>query len=257
MIATIRQGLAAALDSSLVDELLAAHQEAKRNYYLGGLRLSAVEGGRFCEAAFRLLQQRTSKTFDRLGVQLDTEKLIKQLGNIPAAQELDAVRLHIPRALRVVYDIRNKRNNAHLADGIDPNLQDATLVIGVIDWVLAEFVRLYHAVPANDARQMVENIVTRSAPAIQDFEGFQKVLRTDLSASNFVVLLLYAKGSAGASIEQVEGWVRPKMRANLLRTLHQLEHEKAFIHRREGMLFITHSGQKHVEANRLMAPEPA
>jgi hypothetical protein len=56
--AVIHAGLAATLDSALVDELLDAYEEAKSNYYLGGLRLSAVEGGRFCEAAFRLLQQR-------------------------------------------------------------------------------------------------------------------------------------------------------------------------------------------------------
>ena len=55
MRATIRAGLAAKLDAKLVDELLDGHAEAKRNYWLGGLRLSAVEAGRFCEAAFRIL----------------------------------------------------------------------------------------------------------------------------------------------------------------------------------------------------------
>src|SRR4030088_1838216 len=114
MLQRLRQGLVAALEPALVDELLAAHQEAKRNYYLGGLRLSAVEGGRFCEAAFRLLQQRTTGAFDALGTPLDTERLIRTLGQIPANQQPDAVRLHLPRALRMVYDIRNKRDVAHL-----------------------------------------------------------------------------------------------------------------------------------------------
>ena len=30
--------------------------------------------------------------------------------------------------LRVVYDIPNKRDAAHLTDGIDPNVQDVTIV---------------------------------------------------------------------------------------------------------------------------------
>ena len=51
----IRAGLVATLNPQLVDELLEAHAEAKRNYFLGGLRLAEVEGGRFCEAAFRLI----------------------------------------------------------------------------------------------------------------------------------------------------------------------------------------------------------
>jgi hypothetical protein len=236
----------------LVDELLAAHQEAKRNFYLGGLRLSAVEGGRFCEAAFRLLQQRTKGAFDPLGKHLDTETLIKRLANIPASQQPESVRLNIPRALRVVYDIRNKRDNAHLADGIDPNLQDASLVVAVLDWVLAEFIRLYHSVPADTAQEIVASIVTRAAPAIEDFHGFPKVLRTDVGASEFVLLLLYQRGTQGATFGEIESWVRPKMRTNLRRTLNALEHDKAYIHGTDGTLRITRSGQKYVEAERLM-----
>lgn len=257
MSASVRQGLIAFLNTGLVDELLAAYQEAKRNFYLGGLRLSAVEGGRFCEAAFRLLQQRTTGGFDPLGRQLDSETLVRQLANIPAAQHPEAVRLHIPRALRVVYDIRNKRDNAHLADGIDPNLQDATLVIAILDWVLAEFVRMYHAVPPQVAQDMVTSIITRSAPAIEDFDGFLKVLRTDLGASEFVLVLLYQRGPQGATFHELESWVRPKMRSNLRRTLHSLEHDKAHIHASNGTFRITRSGQTCVEAQRLLDPGKA
>jgi hypothetical protein len=98
----VRQGLLASLDPGLVDELLAAHQEAKRNFYLGGLRLSAVEGGRFCEAAFRLLQQRTKGAFDPLGKQLDTETLIKQLvsGNTSRGDDTTGSNLARARELR-------------------------------------------------------------------------------------------------------------------------------------------------------------
>jgi hypothetical protein len=255
MLADVRRGLIALLDAGLVDELLAAYQEAKRNFYLGGLRLSAVEGGRFCEAAFRLLQQRTTGAYDKLGKQLDTDLLVKQLANIPAAKEPDSIRLHIPRALRVVYDIRNKRDNAHLGDGIDPNLQDATLVIGILDWVLAEFVRLYHAVPANTAKEMVEAIVTRTAPAIEDFGGFLKVLRVDLEASDRTLLLLYARGPEGATLSELESWMHPKMRKNLRRTLHRLEHDKAFVHADGEVFRVTRQGQRYVEMNRLMEPE--
>src|SRR5881296_3677417 len=176
MLIIIASGLAKLNDQKLVSELIEAYVEAKRNYYLGGFRLSAVEGGRFCEAAFRMLQQRATRKFTPLGTHLDTEKIVQVLGNIPATAQPDSIRLHIPRALRVVYDVRNKRDAAHLADGIDPNLQDATLVISVLDWVVAEFVRLYHSVSADEAQRIVEGLVTRCTPAIQDFSGFLKVL---------------------------------------------------------------------------------
>src|SRR5688572_19963302 len=135
----------------IVAELLDAHAEAKHNFYLGGLRLSAVEGGRFCEAAFRALEELAGRPKTPLGKQLDTDKLISALANLSTTSHPDAIRLHIPRSLRVVYDIRNKRDAAHLADGIDPNLQDATLVVSVLDWVLSELVRLVHNVSPNEA----------------------------------------------------------------------------------------------------------
>jgi hypothetical protein len=70
-------------DGKIVDELLAAYQEAKHNFLLGGMRLSAVEGGRFCEAAFRLLERVTTGRFTPLNRSLDTERLIEALARSP------------------------------------------------------------------------------------------------------------------------------------------------------------------------------
>src|SRR3954451_20333463 len=74
MIDEVRAGLVDAFPEQLVEELLSAYADAKQNFYLGGLRLSAVEGGRFCEAAFRMLQQQCFQAFDPLGRPLDTDR---------------------------------------------------------------------------------------------------------------------------------------------------------------------------------------
>lgn len=177
-ITSIRAGLAASLDPKIVNELLEAYAEAKKNYYLGGQRLAEVEGGRFCEAAFRLLQQQAGLAVTPLGKKINSDRVIQDLANLPSGTAPESVRLHIPRALRVVYDVRNNRDAAHLGDGIDPNLQDASLVVSTLDWVLAEFVRLHHSVPADEAQRIVEDLVTRKAPVVQEFHGFLKVLNT-------------------------------------------------------------------------------
>lgn len=252
--AVIHAGLAAALDPTLVDELLDAYEEAKSNYYLGGLRLSAVEGGRFCEAAFRLLQQQAFGKFDPLGKQLKADNLTQGLANLPSGSQPDSVRLHIPRALRVVYDVRNNRDAAHLADGIDPNLQDATLVVGILDWVLAEFVRLHHNVTADEAQRMVEDLVTRNAPVIEDFDGFLKVLRADLKVSSRCLVLVYQRGKQGATYEELSSWVKPAMRRNLRRTLDTLVDDRSWVHRVGDQYIITRAGQKEVEARGWLEP---
>lgn len=251
----IRAGLIASLDSRLVDELLEAYAEAKRNFFLGGLRLSEVEGGRFCEAAFRLLEHITTNRFTPLGRQLRTDALIDTLEQIPRADQPDSIRIHIPRALRLIYDIRNNRDAAHLADGIDPNLQDATLVVVVADWVLAEFVRSYHNVTADEAQDMVNQIVTREAPVIQDFDGFLKVLRRDLSSAEYCLVLLYARGNKGATFDELDEWARPVMRTNLRRTLRTLVNSHAYVHHDGDRYFITATGQRHVEHERLITPQ--
>ncbi len=204
MIEVVRKGFSSVHNKKLVDELLEAYIEAKRNSYLGGLRLSAVEGRRFCEAAFRMLQERTRGSFTPLGKQLDVEKVRDDLSKLASASQPDSIRLHIPRALRVVYDIRNSRDAAHLADNIDPNLQDSTLVVSILDWVLAEFVRLYHTVPANEAQSIVQSLVTRRAPVVQDFAGFLKILNPDLSAGDHFLVLLYQRGKEGAKYTDLE-----------------------------------------------------
>jgi hypothetical protein len=254
MRSVIQSQLASALPPKLVDELLEAHAEAKRNFYLGGLRLSEVEGGRFCEAAFRLLEFIASGSFTPLGTQLKTEKVILALENLPKGSHPDAVRLHIPRALRLVYDVRNQRDAAHLADGIDPNLQDATMVISVLDWVLAEFIRLYHNVTANEAHDLVSQIVTRAVPVVQDFKDFLKILKPNLAVREHCLVLLYQRGEEGAGFKELEDWVRPQMRANLGRTLKILVDQKDMAHFDGSRYYITALGQRHVEAGHLIDP---
>jgi hypothetical protein len=177
---------------------------------------------------------------------LDSDKLIVTLSNYS-----DSIRLHIPRAIRVVYDIRNKRDAAHLADDIDPNLQDATLVISNLDWILAEFIRLYHNVSADEAQKIIEGLVARKVPVIGDFDGFLKVLNPKLPVSGYVLVLLYERGSAGAIFTELEKWVRPKMRGNLRRTLTSMV-DKALVHEHAaGTFILTKLGRHEVEASNL------
>jgi hypothetical protein len=138
-----------------------------------------------------------------------------------------------------------------IADGIDPNLQDGTLVISILDWVLAEFVRLHHDIAASDAQKIVDGLVTRQVPAIEDFNGFLKVLNPKLKVSERVMLLLYERGKEGALVEELKAWVHPLMRANLARTLREMEHDDAFIHFTGERFMITKRGMAEVEKRNL------
>lgn len=249
-LAMVRSSLVATLDSSVVDVALATYEELKRNLYLGGNRLSAVEAGRFCEAVVRLLQQSASGAFTALADNLEVDKELRRLENQVTAPE--SIRLHIPRAIRVIYTIRNKRNNAHLNGGIDANIQDSTFVAATCDWIMAELMRLNHNVPPAEAASIVQDLVQRKAPLVQDFNGYLKVLDPTLPAGDHLLLLLYQRGSGGASTEQLRDWSRPDMRGNLKRTVARLVYDKAWVHEDDGRYFITEAGIIEVNCRKLL-----
>jgi hypothetical protein len=247
----IRDGfISAGMPQVLVDEVLEAFAEAKRRFYRDDLRPSAIEGGRFSEAVFRVLQWITTRAYVPLGKTLPSvDQLLVTLQN---AAGPDSVRLHIPRTLRLIYDVRNKRDVAHLADGIDPNEQDASLVVRNMEWVLAELVRLFHHMPPAAAHRVITELVSKDVPLIQVFDGFPRVLR-QLKVSQHVLVLLYWRGTQGATFDELHAWARPPMRGNLRRALRTLD-ERDRIHLRGDRYVLTRLGEREVETSRLVEP---
>jgi hypothetical protein len=251
----IRNALLKRFPERLVDELLECFQEQRRNFLLGNFRPNEVEGGRFAEAAFRFLEHFAGWTITPIGTHLDTEGIIRRLGALPVGTMPDSARLHIPRTLRVVYDIRNKRDAAHLGDGIDPNLQDSTLVSSATDWILAEFVRLAGGISADEAHALVKEITIRRIPAVEDIDGFLKTLRPSLGPSDRVLLLLHHCADSGATEDRLSNWLKPSQRSNLNRTLRQLEHEKDLVVFVKGNYRITRRGIHEIERRNLIEIE--
>jgi len=251
--ARVRQGFAAAgMPSELVDEVMAAFTEAKRRFYRDDLRPSEIEGARFSEAVFRVMEWAATQAYTPLGK--DLPKVPTLMGKLEQATSApESVRFHIPRTLRLIYDVRNKRDVAHLADGIDPNQQDATLVVRNMEWVLAELVRLYHSLPAKEAHALIVDLVSKDVPLVQVFDGFPRVLKA-LKASDHQLVLLYWRGAAGANFEELHAWARASMRANLRRTLKALD-DKDLVHLQGNTYILTHLGESDVEKRKLLEPQ--
>lgn len=264
MLEQVRTSLKARFEERLVDELLEAYEDAKRRFHAGDLGPNAVAGGRFCEAAFRILQEAIfgAGKSTPLGQQLTrVDQLMGQLAQsrsqspvVQHAFQQDSIGLHIPRALRVIYDVRNNRDAAHLGDNIDPNQQDATLVVSVIDWVLAELLRLFHNVSADRAQRIVQDLVTRTVPTIQDFDGFPRVLKTGLQTHQYLLILLYHFGARGAQWHELIQYIPPRMKPNLQSNLRQMDEDHNYIHfhRDTGFYEITANGLKYVDEKGLV-----
>jgi len=249
----IEKELEKSLPKKIVQQLLETYKEVKRNYFLGNLRIGEVEGGRFSEAVFRLLEYITTKKFTPLDKQIkDFANKCRDLENLPSSKFSESIRIHIPRTIRLVYDIRNKRDAAHLSDGIDPNLQDSTFVVGCCDWVLAEFIRLFYGASSDQAQTIVEKLITRQIPVIEEFGTYIKTLNPKLKVSERVLVLLYHKDDYGATQSELESWLKPEQLLNLPRTLTQMEHEKDWIVKIGQRYTITRRGIMEVDRRKLL-----
>lgn len=242
--------LGAGIPAALVSETLQTYAEAKKRFHIRDFMPNAVEGGRFTEAVLRILEWQSSGIYTPIGDPLfKADKLILQLESKSHCS--DSVRFHIPRALRVIYAIRNKRDTGHLGDGIDPNTQDATLVVSAMDWVLAELIRMHHNVPPAEAQALIEQVVTREVPLIEVFNGKPRILK-DMKASEHLLVLLFWQGQRVAH-ETLRSWLPASMTANYKRTLKTL-HGKHLIHDEGGFAQLTSLGQKYVADEGLIRP---
>ncbi|ULN46485.1 hypothetical protein MI170_24820 [Mycolicibacterium goodii] len=242
--------LAAGMPADLVAEVIAAYEEAKTRFHRRDYRPSSVEGARFSEAVFRVLQWAATGTYTPLSDNLPkVPTLLGQLAQVTSAD--DSVRIHIPRTLQAVYDIRNKRNVAHLGS-IEIGLQDSGLVVHILDWVMTELVRLYHNVPAAEAQKIIEDIVKKEVPAIQVIDGFPRLLK-DVPGTDHILLLLYREGAGGVDKAQLCNWLPEAHRRNFARNVKRLN-DRHHIHPSGDRIFLTDLGITEVESKGLLDP---
>jgi hypothetical protein len=91
---------------------------------------------------------------------------------------------------------------------------------------MAEFVRLYHSIPADEAQRIIEELVTREVPIIQEIMG-QPVFLKDLQPRDQALVLLYNSGTdRGASLDELSSWLRVKRKDHLLTRLRTLDKQR-------------------------------
>ena len=229
--------------------MLDEYDELIRRFDLGDFRPSELNGARFAEAAFRVCQQVCNGNHTPIGTTLPRiDELIRKLEQTPKGSVDDTFRLHIPRTLRLTYDLRNKRDVAHLGAGISPNLVDASLVLGCANWVTAEIVRVSHQCDIPTAQAIVDNLAQRRTSLIWTEDDIVRVLNPTLSYREQVLLILHHLQPEWVADTKLFDWVEyskiSAFRKNVLKRLH----DEALIHYRDGEAKILPPGNKFVES---------
>jgi hypothetical protein len=175
----------------IVDKLLAAYREIEENYVLRKWKASELDAGHFVEAVRRVLEQELLGAHTPIATQLSqfTDQVLKQYEN--AAGD-ESFRMLIPRALKSIFNVRNKRGIGHLG-GFEANEMDATYILYTVKWVLAELVRIASGSSVGDAQRLVEQIVERKMELIWTSGDVMRVLDPKMATREQVLVLLSFK----------------------------------------------------------------
>lgn len=192
MLEIIRNDLKKLYPPDLCDAFIDSYIEIKEQYYLAKYETSELNGGKFVEACVRLIQEELSNSHIPIGQHIPN--LVKVLRDFETSDKSkgDSFRIHIPRALLFVYNIRNRRGVGHLGGDVNPNLADSTVITAAADWVLAEIYRIVYTVSLDEAQGIVNNLVRRKIPLVYEIGDIRRVLDPTISFRDQTLILLYS-----------------------------------------------------------------
>lgn len=194
------------LPAQLRDEMLDAYNLISSNYRERRWEPSELDGGKLCEIVYTILRGYVDGQYpDR------SSKPSNMVDACRALEQADAsfprsVRVQIPRILIALYEIRNNRGVGHVGGEVDPNEMDATCVLYMSKWIVAELVRVFHNVDTATAAEAVEAIVERVVPVVWEVGGQLRVLNPSTRMRERTLLLLYSAGSP-VSARDLFRWV--------------------------------------------------
>jgi hypothetical protein len=246
----------AKIDNKFRERIISAYLELKRRYsearYSAAWDVSGLSAGKFCEAVFRYLQYELTGSSIPFGTHITnfTDEC-RKLITLPVSTGNESLRIIIPRALVFLYTLRGKRGIGHVGGDVEANQIDAETVVRTCDWVICELIRIYHNLSLEDAQGLVDAIAVRTIPDVWEVAGKKRVLRTDLSFKDKVLLLLYSDPQSGALVEDLCKWTDHSnftvFKRNVIQQLHRelsVEYDQD-----SEIVYISPLGTKRVEGH--------
>ncbi len=242
------------LPIGLRDPLLKSYREIVSNYLEHRWEPSELNGGKFCEIVYSIISGSITGRFPtKPSKPRDMVVACRILETIPINPKRvgdRSLRVLIPRMLSALYEIRNNRGVGHIGGDVDPNFLDATAVYGMASWVLAEIVRIFHAVSIKKAQEIVDMLVERKHPLIWEIEdiNIKRILDPKMKKIDQVLVLLHRKPSWVSEADLMK-WVEHSnpsvFRTDILIPLHRsrlIEY-----HKQEHRVQISPLGVQEVE----------
>ena len=248
----VKADLKVKLPADLVDALFGHYQTIKESFYLDKHEPAELNGGKFAEICHRILQFETNNgAYTPVGQQIPRlANELRQFEQIPAADAIDSYRIHIPRTLLLMCDVRNRRGVAHPNIDINPNYADSSLLVICADWVMAELFRTHYQCSPEKAQIIVDSLVQRRLPLVHEIDDVKRVLLPGISPKDKVLLLLYTEHPSRVQESDLFAWLEVKTNISNYRKRYfeSLHSEKMIEYRKGEWCLILPTGMRYVES---------
>lgn len=230
--------LESAYNKTIAKKIVSSYTEIESNFFLEKWKPSELDAGHFVESVRRLIELELTGSYTRFNQRLSNFN--DSVLTIYEQQSGDeSFRMLIPRVLKSIYNIRNKRGVGHIKD-ISPNEMDSTLILHSVKWVLSEIVRLKSNLSIPETQKLINSIVERKVEIIWKEETFQRILNTNISAKDQVFLLLYDKSPQ--QVETLRSTIEYQSKSNFYNIINALHKERYIEKMESGMCFISPKG---------------
>jgi hypothetical protein len=188
------------------DSVVKHFQDMMDEYRRGAWDDATAKSGKFVEAVMKALWVFVGETVPK-GKAYKAGTIMDQIASRAAFPE--RIRLTIPRACRFVYEIASNRGARHDADEIDSNEMDATVVVGVCAWVLAEMLSFAQkGLDLAQAKSMVEGVTRRRYAFVEDVDGRVYVDIAKSAPEAAVLILWYVYPDRMSNAELIASLIR-------------------------------------------------
>jgi len=225
-------------DKKIAKAIIDAFTEIERSYVLRKWKPSELDAGHFVEAVRRALDLELTGTYISFTRSLPpfNDNILQQYEQRRGDQ---SYRILIPRVLKSIYNVRNKRGVAHISN-INPNEMDATLILFTVKWVLAELFRLKSGLSTEKTQRMVESIVERYCPLIWKDGNITFIMDPKMKAREQVLILLYDNSPRmDTEMQEITEYSHSTNFRNILKRLHK---NKFIYYQKDGNCRLTPTG---------------
>lgn len=204
--------------------LLTEYQRIIQNYLERNWIASELSGGRFAEVVYSILVGYATGSFPA--------KPNKPADMVAACKKLEAYtgvprsfRILIPRLLPVLYEVRNNRDVGHVGGEVNSNFMDASAVVAMVKWTLAELIRVFHNLGTAEAQELTDTLSERTIPVLWKHNKVVRVLNNKLSWRD-QILLIASDAKSAVEFSALMIFLDCKDKAYLKRILRKLHDER-------------------------------